>query len=229
MVALAERVATVDGRPPDWNQVAAAQLGAVALAIRRAWIGDRIISEGRCPQPGCAERVDVSFSSATYLTHHRPRRPRNVSAGDDGWYQLAGSGARFRIPSVTDLLAASESTEPAAVLTSRCLEPARLPTRAARAVDRALAAMAPSLEGLVGGHCPECGAEVALRFDPLTYTMLELRDTFAGIYRETHALASAYGWSEETILRQPRSRRRHYAAMVFEDHSYRATRRGAAW
>ena len=72
-----------------------------------------------------------------------------------------------------------------------------MPTRAARAVDRALAAMAPSLEGLVGGHCPECGAEVALRFDPLTYTMLELRDTFAGIYRETHALASAYGWSEE--------------------------------
>ena len=111
MVALAERVATVDGRPPDWKQVAAAQLGAVALAIRRAWIGDRIISEGRCPQPGCGERVDVSFSSTTYLTHHRRRRPRNVSAGDDGWYQLAGSGVRFRIPSV-DRPAGRESRAP---------------------------------------------------------------------------------------------------------------------
>ena len=156
-----------------------------------------------------------------------PPRPRNVSASDDGWYRLAGSTVRFRIPNVTDLLAAGESTEPAAVLASRCLEPASLPTRTARAVDRALAAMAPSLEGLVGGNCPECGAEVALRFDPLTYTMLELRDTFAGIYRETHALASAYGWPEETILRQPRSRRQRYAAMVFEDHSYGACPAGS--
>jgi hypothetical protein len=228
LVALAGRVATVAGRPPDWDQVTAAQLGAVALGIRRAWIGDRILSEGRCPESGCAERVDVSFSSVTYLAHHRPRRPRNVSASDDGWYRLARTQVRFRIPSVADMLGAGESAEPAAVLALRCLEPAELPARAARAVDRALAALAPSLEGLVGGHCPACGAEVALRFDPLIYTIAELRDAFAGTYRETHALASAYGWPEETILRQPRSRRQRYATMVYEDRSYRAARPGAA-
>jgi hypothetical protein len=229
LVALAGRVVTIAGRPPDWDQVAAAQLGAVALAIRRAWIGDRILSEGRCPEPGCAERVDVSFSGATYLGYHRPRRPRNVSASDDGWYRLAGTPVRFRIPSVADLLAAGESAEPAGVLASRCMEPAELPARAARAVDRALAALAPRLEGLVGGQCPACGAQVALRFDPLTYTIAELRDAFADTYRETHALASAYGWPEETILRQPRSRRQRYAAMVFEDRNYRAAPKGAAW
>jgi hypothetical protein len=229
LVALAGRVTTIAGRPPDWDQVAAAQLGAVALAIRRAWIGDRILSEGRCPEPGCAERVDVSFSGATYLGYHRPRRPRNVSASDDGWYRLAGTPVRFRIPSVADLLAAGESAEPAGVLASRCMEPAELPARAARAVDRALAALAPRLEGLVGGQCPACGAQVALRFDPLTYTIAELRDAFADTYRETHALASAYGWPEETILRQPRSRRQRYAAMVFEDRNYRAAPTGAAW
>jgi hypothetical protein len=227
MVALAGRVATVAGRPLDWDQVAAAQLGAVALGIRRAWIGDRILSEARCPEAGCAERVDVSFSSGTYLAHHRPRRPRNVRASDDGWYRFAGSPVRFRIPSVADLLAAADSAEPAAALASRCLEPGELPAPAAQKVDRALAALAPSLESLVGGQCPACGAEVALRFDPLTYSLLELRDAFAGIYRETHALASAYGWPEETILRQPRSRRQRYAAMIFEDRSSRATRLGA--
>jgi hypothetical protein len=229
LVGLAERVATVDGRRPDWDQVAAAQLGALALGIRRAWIGDRIVSEGQCPASGCAERVDVSFSSATYLGYHRPRRPRDVAVSDDGWYRLAGSRVRFRIPSVADLLAAGESAEPAGVLASRCLEPAKLPARTARAVDRALAALAPSLEGLVGGHCPACGAEVTLRFDPVTYTIVELRDAFAEAYRETHALASAYGWLEETILRQPRSRRQRYAAMVFEDRNYRAAPTGAAW
>jgi hypothetical protein len=229
LVALAGRVATVAGRPPDWEQVAAAQLGAVALSIRRAWIGDRILSEGRCPEPGCGERVDVSFGGTAYLAHHRPRRPRNVYAGDDGWYELARSPVRFRIPSVADLLIAVESAEPGAVLGCRCLEPAELPARAARAVDRALAALAPSLEGFVGGDCPACGAQLSLRFDPLTYTMAELRDAFAGIYRETHALASAYGWPEETILRQPRSRRQRYAAMVFEDRNYRAAGLGATW
>ena len=227
LVALARRVATVAGRLPDWDQVAATQLGAVALSIRRAWIGDLISSEGRCPEPGCAERVDVSFSSVTYLAHHRPRRPRNVSTSGDGWYRLARSPVRFRIPSVADMLAAGENAEPAAVLALRCLEPAELSARTARSVDRALAALAPSLEDLVGGHCPACGAEVTLRFDPLIYTIAELRDTFAGTYRETHALASAYGWPEETILRQPRSRRQRYATMVYEDRSYRAARRGA--
>lgn len=229
LVALAERVATIAGRPPDWDQLAATQLGTVALTIRHAWLGDPVLSEGHCPEPGCAERVDVSFSTDTYLAHHRPRRPRHVAVGDDGWYQLAAGAVRFRIPSVADLLAAGESAEPAVLLASRCLQPAKLPARTARAVDRALAALAPSLEGLVGGHCPACGAEVALRFDPLTYTMAELRDAFTGIYRETHALASAYGWPEETILHQPRSRRQRYAAMVFDDRSYRMARLGAAW
>jgi hypothetical protein len=229
LVALADQVATIAGRAPDWEQLAAAQLGAVALAIRRAWIGDRVLSEGRCPQPDCAERIDISFSSLTYLAHHRARRPRNVSTSDDGWYRLAASPVRFRIPTIADLLAAEDSADPAVTLACRCLQPPEMPARAARAVDRALAALAPSLEGLVGGACPECGAHVTLRFDPLNYTMLELRDAFAGTYREIHALAWAYGWPEETILRQPRNRRQRYAAMVFEDRSYRAARLGATW
>ena len=229
MAALAQRVVTVAGNAPDWNQVAAVQLGAVALGIRRAWIGDRILSDARCPQPKCGERVDVSFSVTTYLAHHRPRKPRNVTTDDDGWYRLSGKSVRFRIPTVADLLATVESAEPTAELAARCMEPKGMPAGAARAVDRALSALAPSLEDLVGGSCPECDASMMLRFDPLTYTFAELRNAFADIYRETHALASAYGWSEEVILRQPRSRRRRYAAMVFDDRSsQRLARRGAA-
>jgi hypothetical protein len=226
LAALCDRVATVHGRSLDWQQVAATQLGAVALAVRRAWIGDRVLSEGRCPDPECGERVDVSFSGLTYLAHYQPGRPRNVRAGDDGWFQLASASVRFRIPSVADLLAAEVSEEPAAALAARCLVPEQLPARTARAVDRALTVLAPSLEGLIGGHCPACGADVTMRFDPLTYTLLELRDSFAGIYRETHALASTYGWQEETILSQPRSRRRRYAELVFES---QATQRRAVW
>ncbi|MDH6243213.1 hypothetical protein [Mycobacterium sp. OTB74] len=228
MAALADRVATFDSRPPDWQEIAATQLGALALAIRRAWIGDRVLSEGRCPDPECGERVDVSFSAQTYLAHHQPSRPRNVRAEDDGWFRFANSPVRFRVPTVADLLAAEAGTEPATALASRCLDPARLPARTARAVDRALATLAPSLQSLIGGQCPACGADVAMRFDPLAYTVLELKDSFAGIFRETHALASAYGWLEETILAQPRSRRRRYAELVYESRSA-ASQGRAAW
>lgn len=226
LVTLAQRVATVGGRALDWEQVSAAGLGAIALDIRRAWVGDDVLSDARCAAPGCGERVDVSFSTATYVDHHRGRVPRHVTADGDGWYRLAGSPVRFRIPSVADLLTASQNADPAAELAARCLQPAKLAARTARAVHRALTAMAPSLEGPVGGCCPVCGAQVALRFDPVTYTLLELRHTFAAIYRETHAVATAYCWTEETILRLTRSRRQRYAAMVAEDHR---ARQGITW
>lgn len=228
VAALADRVATIDRHPPDWQEVAATQLGAIALAIRRVWLGDRVLSEGRCPDPGCGERVDVSFSALTYLAHHRPGRPRNVRAEDDGWFRIANSAVRFRIPTVADLLAAETGAEPATTLAARCLDPARLPARTARSIDRALATLAPSLDGLIGGQCPACGADVAMRFDPLTYTVLELKDSFAEIFRETHALASAYGWLEENILAQPRSRRRRYAELIHESRSATSQER-AAW
>ena len=55
-----------------------------------------------------------------------------------------------------------------------------------------------------------------MRFDPLGYTLAELRNVFSGIYLETHALAAAYGWPEDAILALPRSRRRRYASIIGE-------------
>ncbi|MGO9783528.1 MAG: hypothetical protein ACLPKE_08040 [Streptosporangiaceae bacterium] len=221
VAALADRVVTVrGGDAPDWARWPAVQLGAVALGIRRAWISDQIVSEQRCPQAGCGEKVDVSFAITSYVAHLRPRRPRNVAPdGGDGWYSLGRAGVRFRVPTVADLLASAAGEDAAGTLATRCLDPAAPPARVARAVDRALSAMAPSLDGLVGGACPECGASLALRFDPVAYTLAELRDAFAGLYWETHALASAYGWPEDVILRLPRARRQRYGAMISNDRS----------
>jgi len=67
--------------------------------------------------------------------------------------------------------------------------------------------------------CPACGAGLTARFDPVAYTLAELRDAFAGIYQETHALASGYGWQEEVILRLPRARRQRYCAMIIDERS----------
>jgi hypothetical protein len=216
VLELARRVAgAVTGEPLDWTSLPATDLDAVALVIRRAWISELIRTVVRCIGPDCQERIDVSFRIADYLQHHRPRRPRGVTeAPGDGWFTLAGATVRFRLPTVADLLAAASGDRPADELSARCIDAPELPRALARRLDRALSSLAPSLDDLVGGSCPACGREVTMRFDPLAYTLAELRNAFSGIYLETHALAAAYGWPEEVILALPRSRRRRYASII---------------
>ena len=219
MLGLARRVAsTATGDPPDWSSLPAADLDAAALVIRQSWIGDAIRTDARCTGPDCQERIDVSFGIEDYISHHRPRRPRNVTdAADEGWFSLAGAAVCFRIPTVADLLAAVSGDRPPEILSGRCVDAAEISQALARRLDRALSALAPSLDDLLGGSCPACGHEVTMRFDPLAYTLAELRNAFSGIHRETHALAAAYGWPEEAILALPRARRRRYASIIADE------------
>lgn len=224
MAGLASRVATaVGGDPVDWAGLPATDLGAAALIIRRCWLGDAIRTDTTCPDPDCRERIDVGFGIEDYIGHHQPRRPRGAEAAGPsgvvgpGWFTLTGTGVRFRVPTVGDLLAAESAGPPADRLARLCIEGAEVSRALARRLDRALSAMAPSLDDLVGGNCPACGREVALRFDPIGYTVADLRGAFSGIYTQAHALAAAYGWPEETILALPSRRRRQYAALIADE------------
>jgi hypothetical protein len=222
LLYLASQVATTaTGEPVDWAGLPATDLDATALIIRRSWLGDTIGAETRCPDPDCAERIDVSFSIAAYLDHHRPHRPRGVTeAAESGWFRLAstsakGTSVRFRIPTIADLLAVqSAGLPPADTLTGRCVDAPQLTRPVARRLDRALSALAPRLNDLLGGACPGCGQEVALRFDPVSFAMADLSNAFAGLYAEVHALAGAYGWPEAAILALPRRRRQRYASLI---------------
>ncbi len=219
VLGLARRVASsATGGPLDWSSLPAADLDAAALVIRQSWIGDAIRTDTRCTGPDCQERIDVNFGIGDYIEHHRPRRPRGITdAPDAGWFALAGAAVRFRIPTVADLLAAVSGDRPAETLSGRCVDAAEISRVLARRLDRALSALAPSLDDLLGGNCPACGHEVTMRFDPLAYTLAELRTVFSGIYLETHALAAAYGWPEEVILALPRERRRRYASIITDE------------
>lgn len=221
LLGLVGRVATtVDGDPVNWAVVPGTDLEAAALIIRQRWIGDAIRADIRCPGPGCRERIDVSFGIDDYMGHHRPRQPRSVAdAPARGWFTLTGAAVRFRIPTVADRLAAASASHPEDALSERCVEAPEVSRALARRLDRALSALAPSLNDLIGGSCPTCGQDVTMRFEPLGYTLAELRNAFSGIHGETHALASAYGWPEEAILALPRSRRRRYASIIAEERS----------
>ena len=231
MLGLARRVArTAAGQPLDWAILPAADLGAAVLIIRQSWIGDVIRSDIWCPEPGCGDRIDITFSIGEYLRHHRPRRPRGVTAEPSGgWYSLSGTpgargragaggaAVRFRIPTVDDLIAASGCDQPTEELTGRCVDAPDLAWSLAQRLDRALSALAPSLDDLLGGECPGCGQTMTMRFEPLGYALAELQNAFSGIYAETHALARSYGWPEGAILALPRNRRRRYVSVITDE------------
>jgi hypothetical protein len=215
MLALASRLATdAAGSAPAWEELPAADLGAIALTIRQAFLGDTIRTDAYCADPACSERMDIAFTVSSYLAHHRPRRYRGVSADDAGWFTVAGTSASFRLPAIGDLLLAAAASDPESCLRERCVRPATVPAAVARRIARAMSALAPSLAGAMTACCPACGRTRLLQFDPVTYTLAELRDASAGLYEEVHLLASALGWTERDILALPRRRRATYAELI---------------
>ena len=202
MAALAARL--VDG-VDDWLALPAVDLAAAALLVRRAWIGPTIRTDAFCPGAGCGAQIDIAFSIDDYLAHHRPRPFRGAAEVEPGVYELAG--ARFRVPTVGDLLAGRLLD---------CIEE-EVPPATARRIERALEALAPPLAGELAGTCPECGATVELWFEPVDYVLAELRDASAALLQHVHELALAYHWSEAEILALDRGRRTGYVELVREE------------
>jgi hypothetical protein len=218
VVRLADRVAVgAAGEVIAWDELPAADLGAIALVIRRAWLGDAIRTEGSCADPACRERMDIAFGISAYLGHHRPRSCRGVLPGREaGRFELAGSGVSFRLPTIGDLQAAISAPDPELCLRQRCVDPPVLPAAMARRISRAMYALAPSPEGPVTARCPACGGDALLHFDPLAYALAELRDAAGDLYEQVRLLASAFGWAERDILLLPRQRRARYAALIHD-------------
>lgn len=222
VLELARRaLSRADGSALDVDALPASEIGALALAIRRSWIGDLLTTDGRCPEPGCGERVDVSFRVGEYTDHFRPTLPTGVEQAADGWYRISGADVAFRVPTVADLVAALEGADGAASLTATCVRPAELTEDQWARVDSALEEISPHLDGTVGGECPHCGTVLQLHFDPCTYVTAELRDVFGGLYHQVHLLARAYGWTEADILDMGRARRLRYAWLVSEEQAAR--------
>lgn len=217
-VRLAGRVAvSAAGEAVAWDELPAADLDAIALVIRQAWLGDTIRTHGCCADPACRERMDIAFGISAYLGHHRPRPCRGVLPGRRaGWFELAGGGALFRLPTIGDLQTAVGAPDAELCLRQRCVDPPVIPAAVARRISRAMCALAPSLGGPVTARCPACDGDVVLQFDPLTYTLAELRCAAGDLYEQVHLIASAFGWSERDILLMPRRRRARYAALIHD-------------
>jgi hypothetical protein len=212
---LAGRLASsLDGRELQWDQATVTDLDAVMLFVRILEFGYEVRAEAICPTTGCRRRIDISFALDAYLKSNVPVTPRGVEGDGAGWYRLRDLPNRFRLPRATDLLAAAEYPDTARYLSRTCIEPPPESSARLAELERAMAAMAPNLGQDLSVVCPECAMPIAVRFDPIDFTLRELRGPASTVYQDVHLLASRYHWREAEILALPRQRRAAYADMA---------------
>jgi hypothetical protein len=137
-----------------------------------------------------------------------------ASPAGDGVYVMP-DGVRFRLPTGADELRVRTLPAEKAVreLLKSCVLQAPEGVDAG-AVQDAMEGVAPILDIDINTSCPECGASARVRFDLQEYLLRSLMQERRRLWRETHMLATAYGWGLNEILSLTRSDRRTLVALI---------------
>jgi hypothetical protein len=185
------------------------------LSLRERTFGPAVNAMAVCDQ--CQQPVELNFRIDDIRVEPQPSAGEmEVSIGE---YQL-----RVRLPNSRDLAAVMAESHPAEVLFARCLSQAMAGGDAVTAaglpvdiVEQAIAAIAQAdaqADIRLAIECPTCGRRRQVPFDILSFFWREIEEYAIRTLREVHALATAYGWTEDQILALSPRRRRCYLEMA---------------
>ena len=107
-----------------------------------------------------------------------------------------------------------DASEAEQALATWCVVDAAGQADAVEQVASALDEMAPLLCLDMNAVCPECAAQQSLRFDIQEYLLRRLLAERSHLLADIHRLATAYGWSLESILALPRQDRRAFVSLI---------------
>ncbi len=208
------------GRPR--GELAALPLGArdaMLLSVRMETFGREMDGLAECPS--CGATVQFTLDAGELAEHAPPPQPgeRSIEIGD----RLAV----YRLPTTADLdaVAGEQHCEGAARrLAERCVirvDGRGDTTLEGAADDDVLDAVACGIDRddpLAGMDldllCPSCGERWPAPFDAASFVVSEFQHRARQLLLEIDALARAYGWREEDILRMPDARRELYVGLV---------------
>ena len=188
------------------------------LSLREALFGPGI--ECLLPCPACGQQIELDFQvNEVRAAHAQPAQLCDVPA--------SGTILRFRVPTSADLLAIESERDPQDAtqqLLQRCWAgiteapqaamPQPLADEVAVAAAQAIGKADPQAEVLLAISCPSCGHETSLLFDIVSHLWRELDHWAGGMLRKVHAMASRYGWSEDSILGMSAPRRQAYLELI---------------
>jgi hypothetical protein len=217
---LARCVPRLAGRDAGEDAVRALTVGdreALLLHLRAAAHGDRIACVIDCPDCGARMDLDLRVSGVLLPPYADAHASYAARCGD---YEV-----RFRLPNGADQEEAARSggfEAGATTLLERCVQEVRargrrvrrVPERVEAELPAHLAELDPQAEVIVKLACPECGAETSALLDAATVLFRELTATSDRLFREVHAIATHYHWSEREILGLDVQRRRRYLELI---------------
>ncbi|MDP9343486.1 MAG: phage baseplate protein [Actinomycetota bacterium] len=186
------------------------------LTLREWTFGPRVTAVAECS--GCGQVLELEFEIEQVRAGDPPvSSPGVVTIGD--WT------VTFRAPNSLDLEAATQTADVRLgrdQLLRRCIvsirrggeEVEELPEDVLETLGQHMAELDAQANVRLDVSCPGCGRHWTPRFDILSYFWTEIRAWAARILAEVHELASAYGWSERTILAMSAERRRRYLELV---------------
>jgi hypothetical protein len=203
-------------------QASIGQRDALLLLVHQQLFGDVLQAFAECPQ--CRERLEYSLST-------REIAARSQTGGIDSESHLSfvdgGMQVQLRLPNSFDLGAVAASTDMATarrLLAERCViemtrERRTVPVSELTdsAVDRIAAHLAsadPQADVVIDLTCAACRHAWQVILEIESFLWIKISSLAKRLLRDVHALARAYGWSEQEILSLSPLRRRAYLEMV---------------
>lgn len=199
-------------------QLSLGERDRLLLALRRHTFGNLLQGVTDCPSCKSDLTVDLDID---HLLSASPIDEKEFTTS------IAGYELRFRPPNSEDLLAVLDSSpsdvHPFLTLAQRVLRAIRggtelpataLPPEVLNRATELIEASDPAAELRLTMQCPDCGSAVSIVFDIVSFFWSEISAHVRRLLAEVHILASAYGWSEQEILRLSPWRRAAYLGMV---------------
>ena len=199
------------------------------MALRERTFGPQLVGVATCPK--CGARLESSFSLADIRTAipSGPScgRPEGDTKQETSAFCMGDYEIGFRLPNSRDLNAIAGDnavTESRRRLLERCLLMIRrngddcpldeLSEEVLDAVENRMTQIDPRGDVHLSLSCPDCRHEWVAAFDITSFFWAEIDAWAFRLLRETHILASAYGWREADILAMGPRRRAFYLKLI---------------
>jgi len=204
-IALLSRlVQQPDGSALPLAELSVSQLDRLLAALYAELYGHQAECRVRCG--GCGEPYEFNLDLAALQSAQDSARPPACDA--EGAWQI-DPDIRIRAPKLGDLELARTPSQ----LLQRLLLSGSAEGREAELLEF-LERAAPLLSLDLSAPCPHCGRAQSVRFDLARYLAQRLHGERPFLLRETHLLASRYGWSHAEIMALTRDDRRAYARLI---------------
>jgi len=192
---------------------------ALLLDLRDATFGAEMRCHAECP--ACKARCEATFDSR--MLRIEPSGAETAEVEQDGYMVCA------RPPTAGDLARVARIDDPEGArraLLGLCVtgawrdgqptSAAELPSGVIEALGRRLSEIDPGAEIEVVLSCAACSASWPTLLDVARFFWTEVRSYARRLVHEVHALAWAYGWSEDAILAMTPARRQMYLEVLGE-------------